>query len=265
MLGLWHVLIVLFAVTQCSAKAIQVTSAEASPAPRVWEASPRAAPSVTQTASSESKPTASLDRRLIRSVPLSTLAPQSVYIPVMAGDQHANGPADTSIYYFGHGYYTESSIFALVTGTAGVGSGAATTLLYQGPTEAYMANVLRTVDLGGSNGTVTGRFNVDCFYTNGFNNDGYCQYGMISSAQTTMITTYNSTASPQTTITPVLGLLEQMRASTASGPKSLKYPKTQADAQNAAGQLTSLFSNSSRWTVMAWTVLWSLLLAVWVL
>ncbi|WFC99260.1 hypothetical protein MYAM1_002004 [Malassezia yamatoensis] len=265
MLGLWHFLIVLIAVMQCYAKATQGTSAEASPAPRVWDVSPRSAPSVTQTASSESKPTASLERRYMRSVPLSTLAPQSVYIPGMAGDEHANGPADTSIYYFGHGYYSESSIFALVTGTDGVGSGAATTLLYQGPTEAYLANVLRTVDLGGNNGTVTARFNVDCFYEDGFNKEGYCQYGMIASAQTTMITTYNSTASPQTTITPVLGLLEQMRASTASGPKSLNYPKTQADAQNAAGKLSSLFSSSRRWTAIAWTVFWSMLLAVWVL
>lgn len=196
----------------------------------------------------------------MRSVPLSTLSSAGIHIPEVAGEKNKGPPGDTSIYYFGQGYYPETSVYLLVTGKPGVDEGPQTTYLYAGPTQLYMPNVLRTVDLG-QNGTITGRFVVDCRYQNGMTNEGWCKYGMATSHDTSMLSTYNTTARPQTTIQPVRGVVERMRQSTATGLKNVAFPKTHDDAQNAAGRLGPyVFTNAL--TIALWTTPLALLLAL---
>lgn len=194
------------------------------------------------------------------------MSPVGVYIPEVYGVRNPGNRDDTSLYYYGSGFRPETSVFLLVTGSPGVGDGPQTTYLYEGPSEAYLANVLRTADLHDGNGTITGRFNVDCLYPKGFGSGGWCKLGRMTTQGTTMVSTYNTTMRPQSTMTPVLGLVDQMRQSTATGIRNVDFPKTQSDArdgvQNAAQRVAPLAIATSPVLAALWTAPLALLVAM---
>ncbi|WFC95254.1 hypothetical protein MBRA1_001901 [Malassezia brasiliensis] len=191
------------------------------------------------------------------------MSPAGVFVPEVYGVRHAGNREDTSIYYYGSGFRPETSIFLIVTGSPGVDDGPQTTYLYEGPSQAYLVNVLRTADLHDGKGTITGRFNVDCMYPKGLGRgDGWCKIGRMTTQGTTMVTTYNSTIRAQSTMTPVLGLVDKMRQSTATGIRDVQYPKTQSDADNAAYRVMPPAIATNPIVAALWTVPLALLVAL---
>lgn len=272
-MGLWHIQLFVLIAALAAAHAEGMSSAQATPAagatqPRLREGGSLQTASVSTSSASKQGgplPTGTLERRKTRDEPLKTLPPRPVWIPEIYGVKSPGEKDDTSVYYYGIGNQPLTSVFALVTGKPGEGDGPQTTFLYEGKSEAYIADVLRTANLGNENGTVTGHFNIKCMYEHGMSRGGYCKVGMRTSDDTTMLSTYNSTGTPQTTMTPTQGLLERMRQKTASGIRDIPFPKTHVDAQNTAARV-SPYSPSTYTTVLfMWTTLVALVAALIVL
>lgn len=160
------------------------------------------------------RPTASIGRR---AVSLSTIGPASLFIPQLAGDLTSKEDGETRIYYLGMGYHTQTSVYALVTGSA---DSEKTAYLYHASTEAYLPNLQRTVTL--ENGTtLSGKFNVGCAYKNGMGSDGTCTMMYEPSAKATVeYTTSSLEVNPVTTFTAVRGQLQADIAKTATTPSA---------------------------------------------
>lgn len=236
-MGLWHIVFPVIALFLAAAQVAALSSAQATPAAGL--APPASAVTPAQrSAAPHIAPTApALERRITRSVPLSTLPTAAVYIPDLKGVVNPDG--ETSLYYYGPGYYPESTVYALVTGKPGEGDGPKTTYLYEGATEAYLVNILRTADLDDGNGTITGQFNVKCRYSQGLGKDGYCQYQRMTTQGTTIFSTFNTTAQAQTTFTPVRGEIQRVRQSQDTHTlTNVAFPNT--NVQNAAVRMRPL-------------------------
>ena len=152
-----------------------------------------------------------------RSVSLSTMSPVSLYSPDLEGDVAKGKDPDgkTKVYYLGKGYHTETSVYALVAGSAGREK---TAYLYHASTQLYLPHLYRTATL--KNGTtVSGIFNIGCKYKNGMGSGGACtmMYQM-GPKETTKYRTTKHTIDPMTTVTPVRGQLQAEIAKTASKP-----------------------------------------------
>lgn len=146
-----------------------------------------------------------------RTVPLSTMPPVSIFVPSLPGDAQATEP--TSIYYYGQGFISYTSVFALVNGEPGKGDGPRTEMMYQGPTEIKVAKVMRTEYVDKE--SRSGLYDVQCKKSNGDNWN--CRYMLESGTATTTYYEVSTQTNPNTLITPVIGKLDQLRRSTAKG------------------------------------------------
>lgn len=149
-----------------------------------------------------------------RAVPLSTLSPASIFIPSLPGDKDATAP--TSIIYMGQGFISYTSVYALVTGEEGRGEGPKTNYMFQGPTEININKVMRTDAV--NHVSTSGLFNVACSSLTSGGPSWECQYAFQNKSEKTIYNTVTTRTDPNTMITPVIGLLNQRRQSTASGP-----------------------------------------------
>ena len=149
-----------------------------------------------------------------RDVPLSTLSPASIFIPSLPGDKDATAP--TSIIYMGQGFISYTSVYALVTGEKGKGEGPKTNYMFQGPTEIHVNKVMRTDAVGAV--STSGLFDVACSLPKSGGPSWECEYAYQNKSEKTVYSTVTTRTHPNTLITPVIGLLNQRRQSTASGP-----------------------------------------------
>ena len=149
-----------------------------------------------------------------RDVPLSTLSPASIFIPSLPGDK--DGTAPTSIIYMGQGFISYTSVYALVTGEKGKGEGPKTNYMFQGPTEINVNKVMRTDAVGDV--STSGLFDVACSLPKSGGPSWECEYAYQNKSEKTVYSTVTTRTHPNTLITPVIGLLNQRRQSTASGP-----------------------------------------------
>jgi len=149
-----------------------------------------------------------------RDVPLSTLSPASIFIPSLPGDKDATAP--TSIIYMGQGFISYTSVYALVTGEKGKGEGPKTNYMFQGPTEINVNKVMRTDAVGDV--STSGLFDVACSLPKSGGPSWECEYAYQNKSEKTVYSTVTTRTHPNTLITPVIGLLNQRRQSTASGP-----------------------------------------------
>lgn len=149
-----------------------------------------------------------------RDVPLSTLSPASIFIPSLPGDKDATAP--TSIIYMGQGFISYTSVYALLTGEKGKGEGPKTNYMFQGPTEINVNKVMRTDAVGDV--STSGLFNVACSLPKSGGPSWECEYAYQNKSEKTVYSTVTTRTHPNTLITPVIGLLNQRRQSTASGP-----------------------------------------------
>lgn len=149
-----------------------------------------------------------------RDVPLSTLSPTSIFVPSLPGDKDATAP--TSIIYMGQGFISYTSVYALVMGEKGKGEGPKTNYMFQGPTEIHVNKVMRTDAVGAV--STSGLFNVACSLPKSGGPSWECEYAYQNKSEKTVYSTVTTRTHPNTLITPVIGLLNQRRQSTASGP-----------------------------------------------
>lgn len=149
-----------------------------------------------------------------RDVPLSTLSPASIFIPSLPGDKDATAP--TSIIYMGQGFISYTSVYALLTGEKGKGEGPKTNYMFQGPTEINVNKVMRTDAVGDV--STSGLFDVACSLPKSGGPSWECEYAYQNKSEKTVYSTVTTRTHPNTLITPVIGLLNQRRQSTASGP-----------------------------------------------
>lgn len=146
------------------------------------------------------------------------MSPVAVYLPEWPMNM-ATGPAPTSVYYYGNGYQTQTSVYAMVTGAPGQDSGPATTYLYEEPSGMKYPHVQLTADPG--NGTITAFFDLACSAGSTYNG-WQCKAGYETSGKTSLFTTYRTNVGPNTMVTPVVGQIDQMQQSTASfGPSGV--------------------------------------------
>lgn len=160
-----------------------------------------------------------------RAVPQSTLSPASIFIPSLPGDKDATAP--TSIIYMGQGFISYTSVYALVTGEKGKGEGPKTNYMFQGPTEININKVMRTDTVNDM--STAGLFNVACSSPKSGGPGWECQYAFQNKSEKTIYSTVTTRTDPNTMITPVIGLLNQRRRSTATGPTGTPgFTKTNA-------------------------------------
>ena len=152
-----------------------------------------------------------------RDVPLSTLSPTSIFVPSLPGDKDATAP--TSIIYMGQGFISYTSVYALVMGEKGKGEGPKTNYMFQGPTEIHVNKVMRTDAVGDV--STSGLFNVACSLPKSAGPSWECEYAFQNQSEKTVYSTVTTRPNPNTMITPVIGVLNQRRRSTASGPTGI--------------------------------------------
>lgn len=177
-----------------------------------------------------------------RSVPQSTLSPTSLFIPSLPGDESANDP--TSVYYYGEGFISYTSVYALITGRPSKDGGLKTNYMYQGPTEIKIPHVMRTAVVGDK--TLSGLFDVDCSVKTGKNSGWQCQYGYETSGATSSYSVVPTNTQPNTFITPIVGKLDQAQKQSADGisdvPSFSDGKVVHVHPSNRAQRLTSIFS-----------------------
>ncbi|KAL4402507.1 hypothetical protein ACI68E_000272 [Malassezia pachydermatis] len=217
------------------------------PAPAQARGSPSASPTTTLPT-----PTTAL---AARDVPITTtLPPVSVLLLDLPNDGTMQFPS-TSMLYYGKGFHTETSVYAVITGTSGVGDGPQTNYYYQGPSGIHLGHIALTADTGDQ--LVTGTFDLQC--SRGTSYAGWkCQYGYETTQGTSMYTTFTTNIQKQTMITPIPGLLEQMRKSEATqgvtGTPSFS-PASLAAAAKSHAVRSALFSPTMLFSLVAGAVM----------
>jgi len=116
----------------------------------------------------------------------------------------------------GQGFISYTSVYALVMGEKGKGEGPKTNYMFQGPTEINVNKVMRTDAV--ADVSTSGLFDVACSLPKSGGPSWECEYAYQNKSEKTVYSTVTTRTHPNTLITPVIGLLNQRRQSTASGP-----------------------------------------------